>query len=260
MQMPRVISIALVAAAMCVPSAASACLVGGDQILFVEPVETSVLPGAKVIHVQLSEVDRTNYDGPVAVTESHPAAHYTLIAMATRLDNPAEGPVEFPVLAQVTSCTHFLRAEQTISGEFYLIGQFSRSNDGIYFLAGGSSAGASNEMSNLTSLFDEEKFKPHGWYTGVDLPEDREPLETAVNGAIDDIGSMPEPLDPIAVRQRLSRLIRDTDLFATEDRDQVARYAVRIWQAAGFDQQSELFRTSDDKVLESLEQWQKVEH
>ena len=52
-----------------------------------------------------------------------------------------------------------------------------------------------------------------------------------------------------AVRDRLSALIDDTDSFATEDRDEVYRYAVQTWRAAGFSEESSLFAVPDDRVL-----------
>lgn len=51
-----------------------------------------------------------------------------------------------------------------------------------------------------------------------------------------------------AVRRRLSKLIDDTDLFATEKREQVQRYAVRIWRAAGFRENTGLSDDSNARV------------
>jgi hypothetical protein len=86
----------------------------------------------------------------------------------------------------------------------------------------------------LEALLAEKKFQPTEFYTGVDTPEDQEPLENAVNSAVRDVAALAEPLDKDAVRRRLSKLVDSTDSFATEDRDQVYRYAIRIWRAAGF--------------------------
>jgi len=61
---------------------------------------------------------------------------------------------------------------------------------------------------------------------------------------------MPDPLDRETVRKRLSSLLGDVDMFATEDRDEVGRYAIRIWRALGFKEETRLFYTSDDKVLQ----------
>jgi hypothetical protein len=117
------------------------------------------------------------------------------------------------------------------------------------FLASCGSAQPPVERPALTALLHEKKFEPHGFYTGADTPEDQQPLQTAVDGAITDIGSLPDPLNKDAVRTRLAKLIDDTDLYATEDRDEVGRYAIRIWRAAGFNEESRLFPVSDKKVL-----------
>jgi hypothetical protein len=102
----------------------------------------------------------------------------------------------------------------------------------------------------LAALLTETKFLPHGNYTGADTPEDLKPLQQAVNQAIEDVSTMPEPMDKEVVRSRLSKLLSDTDLFATEDRDEVGRYAIRTWRAAGFMDETGLFPVADDKVLE----------
>lgn len=101
----------------------------------------------------------------------------------------------------------------------------------------------------LAAILKETKFTPYGDYTGADTPEDRQPLQAKVDSAIKDISALPEPLEPDAVRRRLSALLDDTDLFATEDRDEVGRYAVRIWRAAGFKEDSGLFPVGDDRAL-----------
>ena len=101
----------------------------------------------------------------------------------------------------------------------------------------------------LQALLAEKKFQPDEFYTGVDTPDDQRPLEQAVNSTIEDVGAMPEPLDKQAALRRLSKLVDDTDLFATEDRDQVYRYVVRIWRAAGFKEETHLFAVPDDRVL-----------
>ena len=101
----------------------------------------------------------------------------------------------------------------------------------------------------LASLLHEKKFEPHGDYTGVDTPEDQPPIQAAVDDAIKDVSALPDPLDKRLVRSRLVQLIEDTDLYATEDRDEVGRYAIRIWRAAGFREESHLFPISDDRVL-----------
>jgi hypothetical protein len=81
-------------------------------------------------------------------------------------------------------------------------------------------------------------------------PEDPGALTELVNHAIDDVISLPAPYKAPQVRDRLQKLITDVDLFATEDRDQVYRYVVRIWRAAGFAEESKLFPVSDDRVLQ----------
>lgn len=60
---------------------------------------------------------------------------------------------------------------------------------------------------------------------------------------------MPDPLDKEAVRQRLSSLLSQTNMFATEDRDEVGRYAIRIWRALGFREETRLFTMTDDRIL-----------
>jgi hypothetical protein len=102
----------------------------------------------------------------------------------------------------------------------------------------------------LAAILRETKFIPHGEYAGADTPEDQEPLRTAVNDAIRDISAMANPLDASDVRSRLDRLLSETDTFATEDRDEVGRYAVRVWRAAGFKEDSGLFPIGDDRTLE----------
>ena len=113
----------------------------------------------------------------------------------------------------------------------------------------GSAASPPPPRPALEALLAEKKFQPDIYYTGVDVPEDERPLVDAVNEAINDVRALPEPLDKEAVRDRLSDLIDDTDLFATEDRDQVYRYAVRVWRAAGFTEESQLLAVPDDQVL-----------
>ncbi|MEO7365122.1 MAG: hypothetical protein ABIW03_02260 [Sphingomicrobium sp.] len=98
-------------------------------------------------------------------------------------------------------------------------------------------------------MLDEKKFQPTEMYTGVDTPEDQKLLEGIVNSAIKDVSAFPEPLDKRSVRARLTKMIDDADNYATEDREQVYRYAVRIWRAAGFSEESRLFPVSDEKVL-----------
>ena len=105
------------------------------------------------------------------------------------------------------------------------------------------------ERPALRSLLAEKKFQPTAYYTGPDTPEDAKPLHSAVDSAISDVAALPDPLDKDQVRDRLSTLIRRTDLFATEDRDQVYRYAVRTWRAAGFTDESGLFGVPDEKLL-----------
>ena len=101
----------------------------------------------------------------------------------------------------------------------------------------------------LISLLAERKFEPHGCYTGADTPEDRPRLEAAVDDAIRDVGALPPPTDRRAVQARLARLIRDVDGFATEDRDEAYRYAVRIWRAVGLQGESHLLAAPDAQVL-----------
>jgi hypothetical protein len=62
--------------------------------------------------------------------------------------------------------------------------------------------------------------------------------------------SFPAPADSTHVRTRLRKLVADVDTFATEDREQVYRYVVRIWRAAGFTEPSNLFPVADAKILQ----------
>lgn len=117
-------------------------------------------------------------------------------------------------------------------------------------LTGCAQASPSPERPALTALLKQSKFKPYGHYTGADTPEDRKPLQEAVDAAILDIRAMADPLDGEAVRKRLSRLLGDADMFATEDRDEVGRYAIRIWRALGFKEETRLYYMSDDRVLQ----------
>lgn len=103
----------------------------------------------------------------------------------------------------------------------------------------------------LQAILAEKKFQSTAVYTGADTPEDQKPLEDAVDGAIRDIAMLPDPLDKEAVRARLARLLRDVDSFATEDRDETGRYAIRIWRAAGFREESHLFPVPDAQALAS---------
>lgn len=113
----------------------------------------------------------------------------------------------------------------------------------------GNAAPPSPERPALAAILKEAKFTPHGDYTAADTAEDRQPLQDAVDSAIRDISRLPEPLDEDAVRSRLSALLDQTDLYATEDRDEVGRYAVRIWRAAGFKKESGLFPVGDERAL-----------
>ena len=119
----------------------------------------------------------------------------------------------------------------------------------VLAIAGCGSAAPPPERPDLASLLHEKKFEPHGDYTGADTPEDQQPLQMAVDNAIKDVSALPDPLNAEAVRGRLAKLIDDTDLYATEDRDEVGRYAVRIWRAAGFRDESHLFQVTDERVL-----------
>jgi hypothetical protein len=106
-----------------------------------------------------------------------------------------------------------------------------------------------SDMSQLEGLRKERKFAATELYTGPDTPEDGPQLIALVNAAIDDVMAMPRPLAAGALRSRLQRLIDAVDQFATEDRDQTYIYAVRIWRAAGFTEESRLFPVADDDVL-----------
>ncbi|GAA4028548.1 hypothetical protein GCM10022281_04400 [Sphingomonas rosea] len=114
----------------------------------------------------------------------------------------------------------------------------------------GSAAPPPPKRPALSAILKETKFLPVGDdYTGADRPEDRRPLQDAVDSAIRDISGLPEPLDADAVRSRLSTLLQKTDLYATEDRDEVGRYVIRIWRAAGLKGDSGLFPVGDERAL-----------
>jgi hypothetical protein len=101
----------------------------------------------------------------------------------------------------------------------------------------------------LEDLRNQPKFTPHALYTGPDSREDGRALTALVDGTIDDALSWPLPIDRERLRGRLRKLLEDVDLFATEDRDETDRYVIRIWRAAGFAEESGLFRGPDDDVL-----------
>jgi hypothetical protein len=101
----------------------------------------------------------------------------------------------------------------------------------------------------LAELGRQPKFLPYPCYTGVDTPEDLGPLTGAVDSTVRDIASLRKPRDPAQVRRRLNQLIQEVDLFATEDRDEAYRYAVRIWRASGMKGESGLFPKRDAEVL-----------
>jgi hypothetical protein len=84
---------------------------------------------------------------------------------------------------------------------------------------------------------------------GPDKPKEGRTLTALVNDAIDDILAWPFPYDGARLRQRLRKLLDDADPFATEDRDQIYRYVVRIWRTADFAEDSGLFPVPDDSVL-----------
>lgn len=104
----------------------------------------------------------------------------------------------------------------------------------------------------LDAILNEAKFLPHGDYAGADLPEDRAPLQAEVDNAVVAIQAMPRPLQEGAVRGRLAALLKNVEFFATEDREEAHRYAVRIWRASGFRQDSGLFPGGDDGALSTL--------
>lgn len=119
-------------------------------------------------------------------------------------------------------------------------------------LSAGCASNAGEPSDELTKLARLSKFQPTSCYAGVDVPEDLAPLTFAVNSAISDIANQPSPRDPSRVKPRLERLIQDVDPFATEDREEAYRYAIKIWQAAGMKGESGLFPVSDVKVLEQF--------
>ncbi len=116
-----------------------------------------------------------------------------------------------------------------------------------------SCAAKSHEPGNgLNELFQQSKFVATACYTGVDTPEDLRPLTAAVNATVDDVSKQPEPRDPVQVKHRLVQLVQEVDLFATEDRDEVYRYAIKIWRASGMRGESGLFPKKDAAVLAQM--------
>jgi hypothetical protein len=106
--------------------------------------------------------------------------------------------------------------------------------------------------NDLSELLQQPKFVSTACYTGVDTPEDHRPLTAAVNAAVEDVTKQPDPRDPVQVRQRLVQLVQGVDLFATEDRDEVYRYAIKIWRASGMLGESGLFPKMDAEVLAQM--------
>lgn len=102
---------------------------------------------------------------------------------------------------------------------------------------------------DLDALLLESKFMARDDYTGAATPEDRASLQRAVDDAIRDILDMPSPLDRESVRNRLIALSTETYFFETEDRDEVARYEVRIWRALGLNDGGDLYPEGDDFVM-----------
>jgi hypothetical protein len=119
----------------------------------------------------------------------------------------------------------------------------------LLFAGGCSEAPPPPARPALVALLQQPKFEPYGYYTGADTPEDRKPLQDAIDRAIEDIRAMPDPIDKDVVRKRLIDLLDQTGSFATEDRDEVGRYAVHIWRALGFKEETQLFSMADDEVL-----------
>jgi hypothetical protein len=119
------------------------------------------------------------------------------------------------------------------------------------FLLAAACGGAASPPPNsaLSALLAERKFQPSACYTGADTPADQPALEDAVDNAIRDVAALPSPAESTAVRGRLQRLIRDVEGFATEDRDEAYRYAIRIWRAAGQRGESHLFAMRDARML-----------
>ncbi|MFM5894920.1 MAG: hypothetical protein ACKOQM_10905 [Novosphingobium sp.] len=106
--------------------------------------------------------------------------------------------------------------------------------------------------SGLEELLQQTKFVRTACYTGVDTPEDLRPLTDAVNSAIRDVSNLAKPRDPDRVKKRLQTLIGEVDQFATEDREESYRYAIRIWRASGFKGESGLFSKKDADVLAEM--------
>ncbi len=106
--------------------------------------------------------------------------------------------------------------------------------------------------NGLNELLQQPKFNSTACFTGVDSPEDLRPLTAAVNAAIEDVTKQPEPRDPVQVTHRLVQLVQEVDIFATEDRDEVYRYAIKIWRASGMRGESGLFPKKDAEVLAQM--------
>ena len=75
------------------------------------------------------------------------------------------------------------------------------------------------------------------------------PLATLANAAIDDVIAMPVPREKVVLQMRLQLLLEDTKVFSAAQRQKAAHYAVKIWRAAGFTEESGLLSASDQEIL-----------
>lgn len=109
------------------------------------------------------------------------------------------------------------------------------------------------ENNSLDELLEKNKFQPTSMYTGPTSSKEKRILNDIVNDAIIYIQRLEEPRNPALVRNRLQGLLLQVDYFETADRDQTYIYAIQIWRAAGFSEESGLFDISDQDVLDSIE-------
>jgi hypothetical protein len=86
--------------------------------------------------------------------------------------------------------------------------------------------------------------------TGSSKTDEAGQVATLIDETIDDVIAMPAPRDKIVLQMRLRILLDETRLLPSERRQQVAKYAVRIWRAAGFTENSSLLSVPDQQVLD----------
>lgn len=125
------------------PSAALACRVGGDRILFTEAPTPDALTDARTIKVRFTNVgpDIEHWKKLRPWVRDDGDFGGLLIGVGRPLDR--KRAETFPIYATVTSCTHgfwsmnFGKADPVWDGEYYLVGRFQSDKGGRYFRAAG---------------------------------------------------------------------------------------------------------------------------